>query len=118
MKLLLLMSASWSLMVVFYFLFKVFVKGRVIAKWRYRMLKAALFFYLIGNCVIRRMRSQVRKANLQRMRSILFYLIPVQAVKTQWKSIYYNCYTHRDIQVQWLNGELYSSFRGICRGIP
>ncbi len=73
MKLLLLMSASGSLMVVFYFLFKVFVKGRVSAKWRYRMLKAALFFYLIGNCVIRRMRSQVRKANLQRMRSILFY---------------------------------------------
>ncbi len=46
MKLLLLMSASGSLMVVFYFLFKVFVKGRVSAKWRYRMLKAALFFTL------------------------------------------------------------------------
>ena len=29
MKLLLLMSASGSLMVVFYFLFKVFVKGKV-----------------------------------------------------------------------------------------
>ena len=90
MKLLLLMSASGSLMVVFYFLFKVFVKGRVSAKWSYRILKSSFFLYLI----------------------------PVQDVKTQWKSIYYNCYTHRDIQVQWLNGELYSSFRGICRGIP
>ncbi len=88
MKLLLLMSASGSLMVVFYFLFKVFVKGRVSAKWRYRMLKAALFFYLI----------------------------PVQAVKTQWKSIYYNCYTHRDIQVQWLNGDIIQFIGGDLQG--
>ena len=32
-----------------------------------------ILFYHIGNCVIRRMNSQVRIANLQRMRSILFY---------------------------------------------
>ena len=32
-------------------------------------------FYHIGNCVIRRMNSQVRIANLQRMRSILFCFV-------------------------------------------
>lgn len=88
MKLLLLMSASGSLMVVFYFLFKVFVKGKVSAKWRYRMLKAALFFYLI----------------------------PVQTVKTQWKSIYYNCYTYRDMQIQWLNGDIIQFIGGDLQG--
>ena len=78
MKLVLLMSVSGSLMMVFYFLFKLLVKDRADAKWRYRILKAALFFYLV----------------------------PVQAAKPRWINVYYSFFMDGEQQVVWFHEDI------------
>lgn len=78
MESLLLMTASGSLMVVFYILVKVFMRDRINAVWKYRILKAALFFYLI----------------------------PVHASKIIWTKVYYTYFANEHLPAVWLSDDI------------
>ena len=84
MRLLLLMSVSGSLLMVFYLIFKMFVRDRVNAKWGYRILKAALFFYLI----------------------------PIQAAKPKWIKVYHGYFKEENRQVVWLSDDIIQTING------